>query len=91
MNTHTSKLEFDYIMKIADRALPLYAEVNLPDSKLTISMDLEFAHASSPIDLAALLVADDQTFNHDVLGIRRHMNRKTCKLEGCFGPRTALV
>lgn len=87
----TTRAEFDYILQIANRAAPLYAEFNLPDSKLTISMDLEFAHASCPIDLPALLAADDRTFNHDVLGIRKHMDRTLGKLYGCFVPRTAVT
>lgn len=86
-----SRYELEQISKIADRALPLYAELDLPDNKLTITMDLASAHIDCPIDLAELLVADDATFGHDVLGIRRHINRKTAKLEDSFLPRTALT
>jgi hypothetical protein len=89
--TKTNRLEYEYILEIADRALPLYADFGLPDDKLTITMDLDFAHECYPIDLFALLKADESTFVHDVFGIRRHMNRRTKKLEGCFVPRTALA
>jgi hypothetical protein len=80
----------DYILEIADRALGLYREFGLQDNKLTVTMDLEFAHHAVTIDLPGLLAADNETFAHDVFGIRRHINRKTGQLEGCFLPRTAL-
>ena len=42
---------------------------------------------SSPRPLAFSPAYDDHNFAHDVFGIRRHMNRKTAKLEDHFVPR----
>jgi hypothetical protein len=53
-------------------------------------MDIEAAHCNgNPLKLKELLEADDSNFMHDVLGIRRHINRKTGELEDCFVPRYA--
>ena len=51
-------------------------------------MDITACHANgNPLRLAELLSADDFNFCHDVLGIRRHINRETGQLENCFVPR----
>jgi len=80
-----SKYEAEIITKIANRAKD---ECNHPDSIMTINMDITACHLNgNPLDLTALLNADSFDFAHDVLGIRRHINRKTGKLENCFLPR----
>lgn len=35
------------------------------------------------------LAADDYNFAHDIVGINRHLNRRTFQLEDCFVPRFA--
>jgi len=85
-----SRFEFELIEKIVQRALPVYAELGIPDSPLTISMDIAGAHIDCPLALDELLDCDIRDFNHDVLGIRRHFNRRTFYLEGCFLPRYAI-
>lgn len=50
---------------------------------------LVFADRDCPIDFDRLLAAPDGDFAHDMSGLDRHMNRETCKLEGCFMPRCA--
>lgn len=55
-----------------------------------LHMDLCAAHANGcPIDFQKLLDADDATFGHDVLGVRKYINRQTGELEECFVPRCA--
>lgn len=61
---------------------------------LTMTLDLEFADAHIPLDFDALLAFDNSNFLHDVLGIRRHMQRDAeqadyKKLTGGFCPRCA--
>ncbi len=52
-------------------------------------MDIEAAHSGCPLQLDALLVANDVDFCHDVLGINRCLDRETRTLGGCFCPRYA--
>lgn len=57
----------------------------------TVLMDLCACQNSCPLNLPALLHADDFNFIHDMVGIERHMNRRNGKLEGCFLPRFAIT
>ncbi len=80
--------EADIIAKIGARAEALSEGLGFWYDPLAARMDLTACHANgNPLDLAALLAADDGTFAHDVLGIRRHLNRHTGKLEDFFTPR----
>lgn len=76
------------IYKIAVRAGHMAHEHGRDYPIMDADMDLTAAHCNgTPLDLSALLAADDANFAHDVFGIRRHLNRKTGKLENCFSPR----
>lgn len=58
---------------------------------LDLQMDLAATHANgTPLDFGKLFQAPDDSFGHDVLGIRRHLDRETGKLGGHFLPRCAL-
>lgn len=81
----TKKEEFITISEIAKRAKAL----GHPDDLLTINMDIDAVHREIGLKLNELLKADDFNFAHDVFGIRRHINRRTAKLENCFLPRFA--
>ncbi len=96
-----SPLEYKLIDKIVDRAEKL--GIVTPSrrgrkthgehgySRLTCDMDLVACHANGmPLDLNALLHADDFNFSHDVWGIAKHINRTSGELENCFVPRFAL-
>ena len=74
----------DTIEKIAVRAKSL-----LPDrNSLAVEMDITACHINGGrLDIKKLLEADDFNFVHDVVGIERHMNRRTGKLDGSFLPR----
>src|SRR5688572_17052120 len=79
--------EFRYIRTIADRALSaqLYG---LDTSVQEVLMDLEATHCNGcPLDLQALANAAPAHFNHDILGIRQHLDRDTGKLGGDWTPR----
>lgn len=74
---------------IADRALELYRrfEIIAPE-RMGVQMDLTACHANGcPLRLAELLAADNFNFVHDVIGIWRHLNRETGRLEDLFSPR----
>lgn len=59
-------------------------------SKMDLSMDLTACHANGcPLDLDRLLAADKFNFIHDVVGIARHIDRSTGRLQNCFTPRFA--
>lgn len=53
-----------------------------------LNMDITACHLNgNPIDLDALLAADDANFGHDVFGIIRYIDRTNGKLTDCFSPR----
>lgn len=88
INWNVSKADHDLIVQIAERVAKITD--NYPDTKAALIMDLTATHANgTPLDLPKLLAAEPFDFTHDIFGIRRHINRKTGKLEGCFMPRCA--
>ena len=56
---------------------------------MSLEMDLLAVHARTPLRLDDLANSGSFTFLHDVLGIVRHLNRRTGLLENCFVPRSA--
>jgi len=59
----------------------------------TLTMDILAAdgvNGNMPLDWDRLNIASDATFAHDIAGIRRHMDRVTGILGGCFVPRLTL-
>ncbi len=79
----------DIIVKIAERAVRLYAEQGMKIKKLDCMMDIETVDDSIGLKLDELLDADLSNFAHDIGGISRHLNRITGELEDCFVPRYA--
>lgn len=77
------------IQEIAQRAMGLsIARRYDPFTIMDIAMDVTACHANgNPLRLEALRDADDFNFTHDVLGIRRHLDRNTGKLGDFFSPR----
>lgn len=85
---NVSRAEREIILKIADRAAPMFRDAKVKQTKLDTIMDLSACVANgNPLRLEELLKADDFNFAHDVFGIYRHINRDTGKLENCFLPR----
>lgn len=84
-----------YIITLARAAARIGKEYNLDLQYpvLEASMDLEAAHHACPLQLRemvdALQTAHKGDVVHDLLGIRRHLNRESGKLEGFFTPRYA--
>ncbi len=86
-----SKKDFVLIERIATRATRLAERATVTYSVLDAQMDLTACHANGcPLRLPALFLAGEFDFLHDVLGIRRHLNRRTGKLENHFWPRSAV-
>jgi hypothetical protein len=57
-------------------------------SQIDIEMDVTACHLNGNLlDLKRLLGADDFNFSHDLVGINKHLDRKTGKLKDCFVPR----
>lgn len=91
----TTPQDFLYIFALARAAARISKEYNLESpfrySVLEASMDLEAVHASCPLKLKemveALETAHKSDVVHDLLGIRRHINRETGQLEDHFRPR----
>lgn len=86
----STKEEVRTINAIAHRAVKHAALRGIEYSVMDADMDLTATHLNGcPLRLEELLAADDFNFDHDVFGIRRHMNRETGRLENCFLPRFA--
>lgn len=85
-----SPADLETILRIAERAVhhPIIGEYL--DDKTTIIMDINATHSNGcPLRLGMFEGSNDPDFIHDILGIRRHINRKTGRLEDCFTPRFA--
>ena len=98
MSARVKEVSFDVppddaalIAKIAVRAQRIARENGVSKySRLQASMDITATHANgTPLKLAELFAADDFSFEHDIFGIRRHLNRITGQLENHFLPRFA--
>jgi len=82
--------EFSRIRKIAKRAIVLAEANGIAYDYLDALMDIEACHTNGcPLKLDALLAADDFNFSHDILGIRRYLDRDTGRLTNHFLPRFA--
>jgi hypothetical protein len=89
-----SKEDAVTIQKIAERAqaLSMRLDRRLVYDLINADMDITAVHVNCcPLDLIELLAADDANFGHDVFGIRRHLDRNTATLQGCFLPRFSAV
>jgi hypothetical protein len=89
INWNVSRIEYDLIEKIAERALALIP--SYPDPKRTLIMDIQACHCNGcPLDLTGLLAAGDNEFMCEIAGIRKAINRRTGKLtDDAYMPRYA--
>ena len=72
------------ISKIVVRAASLLGGFE----RIELAMDLTAVQANGcPLKLRELLDADKCDFCHDIVGIQRHLNRRTGMLGDCFTPR----
>jgi hypothetical protein len=92
----TTPTDFLLIIALAKAAAKVGKAYNLAGfhySVLEASMDLEATHASCPLQLREMVESLDGPYKsdvvHDLLGIRRHLNRETGQLEDHFTPRFA--
>lgn len=91
INWELSETDLALLDKIIERAI---AEglVERGRESTNMMMDLNAAHSNgTPMHFDKLLTAERFEFAHDLGGIRRHINRETGALEGCFLPRYALT
>lgn len=90
MNWTTTRHDFEWIAKIADRATAIACEQGYDYPYRDALMDVTAVHANGcPLELKELYSAPRFDFTHDIGGIRRHINRETGQLENCFVPRYA--
>lgn len=58
--------------------------------KISLEMDLVACNNNAcKLDFEAMLNGQEFDFMHDIVGLRRHLNRLTGELEDCFLPRFA--
>jgi hypothetical protein len=80
-----------FITQIAARAVRMATKLGVTYDLRSWSMDVTAVHCNAvPLDLPKLLQAGEFDFAHDLLGIRRHLDRETGQLRECFLPRCAL-
>lgn len=80
------------IRQIAGRAVAVARLHGVEYTMRDAEMDITAVHANGcPLDLVGLLDAPEPDFGHDVLGIRRRVDRRTGELGGCFCPRYAML
>ena len=84
----TTKENFITISEIANRAI--CERLNIHRDKLSLVMDIEFAHEACPMRLTDLLSADESNFIHDICGIQANINRETKELDNFFVPRYSI-
>jgi len=85
-----SRDDLSTIRHIAKRAVAMAATAGIDASRLDFEMDISACHANGcPLRLEKLLAATDFDFSHDILGIRKNLNRETGGLYGNFHPRYA--
>ena len=90
MNWKTTKQDFEWIVKIADRARGIAERHGGDWPYRDVLMDLTAVHANGcALRLEEFYNAPPFDFTHDIAGIAKHINRETGKLEGCFVPRFA--
>lgn len=80
----TKKDEFLTIVKIVERAEGMGIAHG---DRFTNIMDIDNAHKEFNLRLEEFLNAGDYDFYHDYCGIQYHIDRRTCKMGGCFVPR----
>jgi hypothetical protein len=79
----------DYIVAIVERAERAGC-VDKTD-RMRHLLDLTVCHANgTSLDLAAMLTGPILDVDHDLTGLRRHMNRRTGAMEDLFQPRFAV-
>lgn len=63
-----------------------------PYARAVVNLDVTACHANGcKLKLSELASARDSDFMHDILGIRRNIDRTTGRLRNSFVPRSALV
>lgn len=75
----------EYLRLILDRVYELPGVLYRP-SRTSLQFDIELCHKHTPLDLPALLQADDREFMHDVFGIKNHLDRQSGRLLDGFTP-----
>jgi hypothetical protein len=91
INWKTNKEERKLLRKTVDRIIRLHKPKPLTeDDRINITMTLTACHLNgTPLDFEKMLVCDEFTLFHDLVGIEKHMNIDTGKIERCFLPRCA--
>jgi hypothetical protein len=58
------------------------------EERITTLMDLEIVEQNfGPVDWDFVANMSAADFSHDLFGVKRHINRQTHQIEGCFVPR----
>jgi hypothetical protein len=84
---NTSKKESYLIELICRRGWPLIVAAEVPMQLLDLEMVISTVHKNgTPLDLERLLVAQENSFRHDIFGIIGHFEMATGTLKNHFLP-----
>lgn len=87
MHWETTIEEQKKIKQICNR---IQKKIHNPVDIAFLQMDIEATHCNGcPLDFDKLLKFDGFNFYHDIIGIRKHLDRQTGKLQNCFLPKCA--
>lgn len=92
LNWNTTRQEHEAIMRLIERIVRLARAHGIDYIQRDAMMDITACHANGcPLELEKMAATqeDDADVLHDLLGIRRHIDRNTGALRDCFVPRYA--
>ena len=82
----------ELVVDIAVRFTELTNKLDLPNVKpLQVMLDLGCCHATHPLDLERMLHGRDEDLVHDIVGIRKHLDRDNGGLTDGFSPRFTMI
>lgn len=89
-NRRATKAELGLIQRIGKRGQDLATRSKIRYPWTAMLADVEACHCNGTrLDLQKLLKVPDPIFSHDILGIRRNIDRRTGKIGNHFRPRCA--
>ena len=90
--TQRAPREMELLRGIARRGTTILAGRGVKEPFFNVLMDVVSVHdLVVPLRLEEMAVARDQDLIHDIVGIRRHLDRRNFSLTSGFHPRYARV
>ena len=85
----TNEVTIEERAAVAKRMRQVLLSFGIEENQLSAMMDLDYINDIIPLDFDRLQNCDNNTFLHDVIGIRNNWNRQTKQMDNCFLPKCA--